>query len=401
MSNLNTGEQDQLSNSDDSKREADKAAKMTANLESLAYGETSSDVVADFAKRFKQAQQTPEHIFVRAFDVALASMDPKQGEVQYYQVYGSHMAPMFLDSLPGLEAQGIKKELERTWFEYLSRNDSGGEIDLDEELLPPWLKTKLARLREQLGSEYSIDLVAGREAGQRASQLTIDLRIEHKGSGLEVTQPSEETRESTIVKVDLPADRSDWELEEYRLRILRGLTPLEISIEQELRQSFDVSTVVDELKKVREGRLKHKDIYKNRLGDIDMGEVRLAVLDIKPPATDKRIIWASRLAIGGFLWSGLGFTFNFSPVGVAVATCLTLLARTIGDSVADLATSSAKDNFQPWNKSPRLHELGQRLEAEGFKCTWVHSPGYPKTLLLRVSCRDNEASVGGNTLRLK
>ena len=36
-------------------------------------------------------------------------------------------------------------------------------------------------------------------------------------------------------------------------------------------------------------------------------------------------------------------------------------------TVADLATSSAKDNFQPWKKSPCLHELVERLEAEGFK----------------------------------
>lgn len=382
-------------------QEAAQAADMTANLESLAHEKTSSEVVAEFAKRFRRAQGTPEHIFERVFDLALEAMQPEQRGIQYFQVYGSQMASSFLDSLSGFDAEEFKRELDRSWVRYLSRNDSGSKLDLDNEILPSWLKTKIDELGEQLGGTHSVNLVASRAPGKRSFELTIDLRIEHKEFGLAVTQPSEETRESTIAKVDVPPDRSDWELEEYRLRLFSRLTPLEISIEKELRQSFDVSTIVDELKKVREGRLKHKGIYRNSLGDIDMGEVRLAVLDIKPPATDKRVIWGSRLAIGGFLWSGLGFTVDFSPVGLAVATSLTFLARTIGDSVAALATSSAKDNFQPWNKSPRLHELGERLEAEGFKCTLSYSPSYPKTLFLRVSCRDNEASIGGNTLRLK
>jgi hypothetical protein len=144
-----------------------------------------------------------------------------------------------------------------------------------------------------------------------------------------------------------------------------------------------------------------KRIYKNILGDIDMGQISLAGLDIAPPATDKRIIWGSRLAMSTVIWAGFGFATSFSPFGIGAATVFTLLAFIIDYQVAELATSSKKANFQPWNKSPHLIELFERLEAEGFKCALSCSLDYPKILFLSVSCRDPEASMGDKTIRLK
>ena len=400
MSKINTGGQDQLSNIDDAKKEADEAAGMTANLESLTYEETSSDVVAEFAQRLRRAQETPDQIFERTFDLALQTTQPDQGGVQYYQVYGKQLAGAFIDSLVGLDTEECKKELERTWVGYLCRTDNGYDFEFEDNELPPWLRGKLEQLREQLGTEYSVDLVATREAGKPMSALTIDLRIEHKGFAPAVSQPGEEAPKDTTANMAVPANSSNWEAEEDTLRS-KGFTPLEISIEKELRQAFDVSTVVEEFKKVRQERLGMKSIYKNILGDIDMGQIRLAGLDIAPPATDKRIIWGSRLAMGTFIWAGFGFATSFSPVGITAATCLTPPAFIIGNAVAELATSSKKANFQPWNKSPHLIELFERLEAEGFKCALSCSLNYPKILFLSVSCRDPEASMGNKKLRLR
>ncbi len=238
------------------------------------------------------------------------------------------------------------------------------------------------------------------EAGKPMSALTIDLRIEHKGFALAVSQPGEEAPKDTTANMAAPANSSNWESAEHALRS-EGFTPLEISIEEELRQSFDVSTVVEGFKKVREERLEKKMFYKNILGDIDMGQIRLAGLNIAPPATDKRIIWGSGLAMSTVIWAGCAFATSFSPVVIAAATGSTLLAFRFGNKVAELATSSKKANFQPWNKSPHLIELFERLEAEGFKCALSCSLDYPKILFLSVSCRDPEASMGDKTLRLR
>jgi hypothetical protein len=188
-----TCDEPQVDQSDD--RDAAPALEtQSGHGEAPSPSDSISDPISAFAAHFRQVQvaesQRSFEIGKRIFDEVSLMWQPYEGDVQFYRVYGTELAEHFLNSLPGLGAGDFEEEVNRTWFEFLSRRDQGAVFALSDAALPEWLQGKLELLRGALGEQYSVDLVAHRSPHTSASALTVDVRIQRKGVDSEVTQTS-------------------------------------------------------------------------------------------------------------------------------------------------------------------------------------------------------------------